>query len=142
MRINKNIVFKKLSVEEVEELYGVNNFKRPPQAISNSLVENVIILENGEMQIDVNKDKNLDAKLDEPKELKGQPVKRIYLEEVKEKMKDKKEASFKINGNHVSIKVDEETEIMVYNLEQRGTIFFRSETDTHFWEKPILKDKK
>lgn len=142
MRINSNIVFRKLTVEEVEELYGVNNFKRPPQAISNSLVENVIILENGEMQIDVNEDKNLDAKLDEPKELKGQPVKRIYLDEVKQKMKGKKEASFKINGNHVCITVDEETEIMVYNLEQRGTIFFRSETDTHFWEKPILKDKK
>ena len=57
-------------------------------------------------------------------------------------MKGSKVASFKVNGNHVSIVVDEETEIMVYNLEQRGTIFFRSESDTHFWERPILREKK
>lgn len=138
MRINSNIVFRKLTVEEVEEFYGVNNFKSPQKGDTNSLEENVIILENGGLEIDVTED----DKLNEPKELKGQPVKRIYLEEVKEKMKNKKEASFKINGNHVSIKVDEETEIMVYNLEQRGTIFFRSESDTHFWEKSISKDKK
>lgn len=134
MRINKNIVFKKLSVEEVEELYDVKSFKKPEKGFVND-----ILLNNEHLSIDISLEEKF---VDEPKELKGQPVKRIYLEEVKEKMKDKKEASFKINGNHVSIKVDEETEIMVYNLEQRGTIFFRSESDTHFWEKQISKDKK
>lgn len=135
MRINSNIVFKKMSVEEVEKLYCVNNFNDPQIVITNSLVENVIILEDGELQID-------DNFINEPTELKGLPVKRIYLEEVKEKMKESNVASFKVNGNHVSIKVDEETEIMVYNLEQRGTIFFRSESDTHFWERSILREKK
>tara|TARA_B100001173_G_C15859635_1_gene492400 strand:+ start:369 stop:773 length:405 start_codon:yes stop_codon:yes gene_type:complete len=134
MRISKNISFKKVSVEDIEKLYRLDNFKQPIKDINPN--EHSIIIE-------LPKENDLNEKfIGEPKELKEQSVKRIYLEEVKEKMKDKKEASFKINGNHVSIKVDEETEIMVYNLEQRGTIFFRSESDTHFWEKPILKDKK
>jgi len=127
MRVNKNIVFKKISVEEIKNLYGGELLKNPEKGFDN----------------DLSGDVSLDEKfIGEPKELKGQPIKRIYLEEVKQKMKGKKEASFKIKGSHLSIKVDEETEIMVYNLEQRGTIFFRSETDTHFWENPILKDKK
>tara|TARA_B100000963_G_scaffold30142_1_gene22427 strand:- start:2217 stop:2621 length:405 start_codon:yes stop_codon:yes gene_type:complete len=134
MRINKNIVFKKLSVEEVKELYGVKSFKKPEKGFVDD-----ILLNNENLTVDISLE---EMYIDEPKELKGQPVKRIYLEKVKEKMKDKKEASFKINGSHVCITIDEETEIMVYNLEQRGTIFFRSESDTHFWEKQISKDKK
>ena len=134
MRINSNIVFKKISVEEVEKLYRLDNFKQPIKDINPN--EHSIVIE-------LPKEDDLNEKfIDEPKELKGQSVKRIYIEEVQEKMKLSKVASFKVNGNHVSIKVDEETEIMVYNLEQRGTIFFRSESDTHFWEKPIVKDKK
>ena len=134
MRISKNISFKKVSVEDIEKLYRLDNFKQPIKDINPN--EHSIIIE-------LPKEDDLNEKfIDEPKELKGQSVKRIYIEEVKEKMKLSKVASFKVNGNHVSIKVDEETEIMVYNLEQRGTIFFRSESDTHFWEKPIVKDKK
>ena len=134
MRISKNISFKKVSVEDIEKLYRIDNFKQPIKDINPN--EHSIIIE-------LPKENDLNEKfIGEPKELKEQSVKRIYLEEVKEKMKDKKEASFKINGNHVSIKVDEETEIIVYNLEQRGTIFFRSESDTHFWKKQISKDKK
>ena len=134
MRISKNISFKKVSVEDIEKLHRLDNFKQPIKDINPN--EHSIVIE-------LPKEDDLNEKfIDEPKELKGQSVKRIYIEEVKEKMKLSKVASFKVNGNHVSIKVDEETEIMVYNLEQRGTIFFRSESDTHFWEKPIVKDKK
>jgi hypothetical protein len=134
MRISKNISFKKVSVEDIEKLYRLDNFKQPIKDINPN--EHSIVIE-------LPKEDDLNEKfIDEPKELKGQSVKRIYIEEVQEKMKLSKVASFKVNGNHVSIKVDEETEIMVYNLEQRGTIFFRSESDTHFWEKPIVKDKK
>ncbi len=147
MRISKNISFKKVSVEDIEKLYRLDNFKQPIKDINPN--EHSIVIELpkeddlNDKFIELPKEDDLNEKfIDEPKELKEQSVKRIYIEEVKEKMRLSKVASFKVNGNHVSIKVDEKTEIMVYNLEQRGTIFFRSESDTHFWEKPIVKDKK
>ena len=142
MRINNNLIFRKLSVKEVEELYNVNNFIVPPQYIENDLEGGELTLEIAEANVNIDSGFVGNKLVDESIILENQPIKRIYLEEVKEKMKDSKVASFKVNGNHVSIVVDEETEIMVYNLEQRGTIFFRSESDTHFWERPILREKK
>lgn len=142
MRINNNLIFRKLSVKEVEELYNVNNFIVPPQYIENDLEDGELTLEIAEANVNIDSGFVGNKLVDESIILKNQPIKRIYLDEVKEKMKGSKVASFKVNGNHVSIVVDEETEIMVYNLEQRGTIFFRSESDTHFWERPILREKK
>lgn len=142
MRINNNLIFRKLSVKEVEELYNVNNFIVPPQYVENDLEDGELTLEIAEANVNIDSGFVGNKLVDESIILKNQPIKRIYLDEVKEKMKGSKVASFKVNGNHVSIVVDEETEIMVYNLEQRGTIFFRSESDTHFWERPILREKK
>ena len=131
-----------MSVKEVEELYNVNNFIVPPQYIENDLEDGELTLEIAEANVNIDSGFVGNKLVDESIILKNQPIKRIYLDEVQEKMKGSKVASFKVNGNHVSIVVDEETEIMVYNLEQRGTIFFRSESDTHFWERPILREKK
>ena len=142
MRINNNLIFRKLSVKEVEELYNVNNFIVPPQYVENDLEDGELTLEIAEANVNIDSGFVGNKLVDESIILKNQPIKRIYLDEVKEKMKGSKVASFKVNGNHVSIVVDEETEIMVYNLEQRGTIFFLSESDTHFWERPILREKK
>ena len=79
MRISKNISFKKVSVEDIEKLYRLDNFKQPIKDINPN--EHSIIIE-------LPKENDLNEKfIGEPKELKEQSVKRIYLEEVKEKMK-------------------------------------------------------
>ena len=87
MRINNNLIFRKLSVKEVEELYNVNNFIIPTLYIENDLEGGELTLEIAESNVNIDSGFVGNKLVDESIILENQPIKRIYLEEVKEKMK-------------------------------------------------------